>query len=215
MFALFSVLLRNSCVRLSWVQVSELFTCPSSSWVWVGIWQLDYELFKSDYNSCGISSFTYFTWIKADFLSECANNGLGCGAQAGKYVTSDVTRSLVVVISNANDLHGYTVRTLYRVFQAWGGQVLSELFMSWEWVPCDGLVSCVYKLGSSGLYATSIVLGLVHCGGKRNSALWAVIQQNFSWSSRITLVWGCVLLLTIGWNMAIKWGGRISRDILW
>uniref|UniRef100_A0A7I4AYD3 AP-1 complex subunit gamma n=1 Tax=Physcomitrium patens TaxID=3218 RepID=A0A7I4AYD3_PHYPA len=42
--------------------------------------------------------------------------------EAGKYVTSDVTRSLVVVISNANDLHGYTVRTLYRVFQAWGGQ---------------------------------------------------------------------------------------------
>lgn len=42
--------------------------------------------------------------------------------EAGKYVTSDVTRSLVVVISNANDLQGYTVRTLYRVFQAWDGQ---------------------------------------------------------------------------------------------
>ncbi|XP_024366847.1 AP-1 complex subunit gamma-2 isoform X2 [Physcomitrium patens] len=42
--------------------------------------------------------------------------------EAGKYVTSDVTRSLVVVISNANALQGYTVRTLYRVFQAWDGQ---------------------------------------------------------------------------------------------
>ncbi|KAG0565630.1 hypothetical protein KC19_7G002600 [Ceratodon purpureus] len=42
--------------------------------------------------------------------------------EAGKYVTSDVTRSLVVVISNANDLQGYIVRTLYRVFQAWDAQ---------------------------------------------------------------------------------------------
>jgi AP-1 complex subunit gamma-1 len=42
--------------------------------------------------------------------------------EAGKYVTSDVTRALVVVISNANDLQGYTVRTLFRVFQAWDGQ---------------------------------------------------------------------------------------------
>ncbi|KAG0558689.1 hypothetical protein KC19_10G046900 [Ceratodon purpureus] len=42
--------------------------------------------------------------------------------EAGQYVTSDVTRSLVVVISNANDLQSYTVRTLYRVFQAWDGQ---------------------------------------------------------------------------------------------
>ncbi len=44
--------------------------------------------------------------------------------QAGKYVTPDVTRALVVVISNASELQGYTVRALYRVFQAWDGQVL-------------------------------------------------------------------------------------------
>jgi AP-1 complex subunit gamma-1 len=42
--------------------------------------------------------------------------------QAGKYVTPDVTRALVVVISNASELQGYTVRALYRVFQAWDGQ---------------------------------------------------------------------------------------------
>lgn len=46
-----------------------------------------------------------------------------CGGQAGKYVSSDVTRSLIVVITNVNDLQGYTVRTLYRAFQAWDGQV--------------------------------------------------------------------------------------------
>jgi hypothetical protein len=44
--------------------------------------------------------------------------------EAGKYVTPDVTRALVVVISNASELQGYTVRALYRVFQAWDGQVL-------------------------------------------------------------------------------------------
>ncbi len=44
--------------------------------------------------------------------------------QAGKYVTPDVTRALVVVISNASELQGYTVRALYRVFEAWNGQVL-------------------------------------------------------------------------------------------
>ncbi|CAK9215465.1 unnamed protein product [Sphagnum troendelagicum] len=42
--------------------------------------------------------------------------------EAGKYVTPDVTRALVVVISNASELQGYTVRALYRVFQAWDGQ---------------------------------------------------------------------------------------------
>ncbi|CAK9225490.1 unnamed protein product [Sphagnum troendelagicum] len=42
--------------------------------------------------------------------------------EAGKYVTPDVTRALVVVISNASELQGYTVRALYRVFQAWNGQ---------------------------------------------------------------------------------------------
>jgi hypothetical protein len=44
--------------------------------------------------------------------------------QAGKYVTPDVTRALVVVISNASELQGYTVRALYRVFEAWNGQVV-------------------------------------------------------------------------------------------
>lgn len=62
-------------------------------------------------------------WDMSGF-AQCVNDDALMGVQAGKYVTSDVTRSLVVVISNANDLQGYTVRTLFRVFQAWDGQVL-------------------------------------------------------------------------------------------
>jgi hypothetical protein len=60
--------------------------------------------------------------------------------QAGKYVTSDVSRSLVVVISNASLLQNYAVRTLYRVFAAWDGQVLfeaycnSKLFILISWI---------------------------------------------------------------------------------
>lgn len=61
--------------------------------------------------------------------------GSSYGVQAGKYVTSDVSRSLVVVVSNARLLQHYTVRTLYRVFEAWAGQVLfygCEAYSSWK-----------------------------------------------------------------------------------
>ncbi|XP_020244626.1 AP-1 complex subunit gamma-2-like [Asparagus officinalis] len=38
--------------------------------------------------------------------------------EAGNYVKDDVWHALIVVISNAPDLQGYTVRSLYRAFQA-------------------------------------------------------------------------------------------------
>ncbi|KAJ8758961.1 hypothetical protein K2173_003199 [Erythroxylum novogranatense] len=37
--------------------------------------------------------------------------------EAGSYVKDEVWHALIVVISNASDLHGYTVRGLYRAFQ--------------------------------------------------------------------------------------------------
>jgi hypothetical protein len=43
--------------------------------------------------------------------------------QAGQFVAEGVTRFLVIVISNATELQGYVVRTLYRSFQDWRGQV--------------------------------------------------------------------------------------------
>ena len=48
--------------------------------------------------------------------------------QAGTYVTEEVTNAFVVVISNAIDLQGYTVRSLYRAFQDWAGQVRLQEF---------------------------------------------------------------------------------------
>ncbi|XP_048318423.2 AP-1 complex subunit gamma-2 [Ziziphus jujuba] len=38
-------------------------------------------------------------------------------SEAGNFVKDEVWHALVVVISNASDLHGYTVRALYRAFQ--------------------------------------------------------------------------------------------------
>ncbi|KAK6931085.1 Clathrin/coatomer adaptor, adaptin-like, N-terminal [Dillenia turbinata] len=38
-------------------------------------------------------------------------------SEAGNFVKDEVWHALIVVISNASDLHGYTVRSLYRVFQ--------------------------------------------------------------------------------------------------
>nr|PNR43621.1 hypothetical protein PHYPA_016002 [Physcomitrium patens] len=42
--------------------------------------------------------------------------------EAGKYVKNEVVWHFVVVVSNAIDLRGYAVRTLYRSFHKWTGQ---------------------------------------------------------------------------------------------
>ncbi|KAF8369262.1 hypothetical protein HHK36_032729 [Tetracentron sinense] len=43
-------------------------------------------------------------------------------SEAGNFVKDEVWHALIVVISNASDLHGYTVRALYRAFQTSGEQ---------------------------------------------------------------------------------------------
>ncbi|XP_058112225.1 AP-1 complex subunit gamma-2-like [Magnolia sinica] len=43
-------------------------------------------------------------------------------SEAGNYVKDEVWHALIVVVSNASDLHGYTVRSLYRAFQTSGEQ---------------------------------------------------------------------------------------------
>ncbi|XP_071736458.1 AP-1 complex subunit gamma-2-like isoform X2 [Rutidosis leptorrhynchoides] len=42
--------------------------------------------------------------------------------EAGNYVKDDVWHALIVVITNASNLHGYTVRSLYRAIQTSGDQ---------------------------------------------------------------------------------------------
>ena len=51
--------------------------------------------------------------------------------QAGNYVKDDVWHALIVVISNAPDLQGYTVRSLYRAFQTSSEQVLQLCSSKW------------------------------------------------------------------------------------
>lgn len=43
--------------------------------------------------------------------------------QPGNYVKDDVLRSIVVVVTNAPELHGYSVRSFYRAMLEWRGQV--------------------------------------------------------------------------------------------
>lgn len=43
--------------------------------------------------------------------------------QAGNYVKDEVWHALIVVITNASDLHGYAVRSLYRAVHKVGEQV--------------------------------------------------------------------------------------------
>lgn len=42
----------------------------------------------------------------------------------------EVWHSLIVVVTNASNLHGYAVRSLYRAVQTAGEQVLQELLRS-------------------------------------------------------------------------------------
>lgn len=51
--------------------------------------------------------------------------------EAGNNVEEDVCRSLVVLISNAPELHGYAVRSFYRAFQDWRGQDGLALVTVW------------------------------------------------------------------------------------
>lgn len=46
--------------------------------------------------------------------------------QAGNYVKDEVWHGLIVVITNASNLHGYTVRALYKAVQVAGEQVLQQ-----------------------------------------------------------------------------------------
>lgn len=43
--------------------------------------------------------------------------------QAGNYVKDDVWHALIVLMSNASELQGYSVRSLYKALQASGEQV--------------------------------------------------------------------------------------------
>lgn len=49
------------------------------------------------------------------------------GAQAGNYVKDEVWHALIVIITNAPNLHGYTVRSLYKAVQTNTEQVFPSL----------------------------------------------------------------------------------------
>ncbi|XP_068649729.1 AP-1 complex subunit gamma-2-like [Aristolochia californica] len=52
-------------------------------------------------------------------------------SEAGNYVKDEVWHALIIVISNAPDLHGYTVRSLYRALQSSGEQEILVRVAVW------------------------------------------------------------------------------------
>eukprot|EP00897_Mesotaenium_endlicherianum_P007089 jgi/Mesen1/6408/ME000329S05571 len=51
--------------------------------------------------------------------------------EAGQYMEDEVVRYLLVLITNAPELHGYTVRAFYRHFQQWKGQESLSVVTAW------------------------------------------------------------------------------------
>ena len=71
-------------------------------------------------------------WVNAVLIAACLTFPgtvliLYCGLQAGNYVKDEVWHALIVVTTNASNLHGYAVRSLYRLVQTAGDQVLDIL----------------------------------------------------------------------------------------
>ena len=52
-------------------------------------------------------------------------------SQAGAYVQEDVIRLLILLVSNAPELHGYAVRSFYAAFARWKGQESLALVTVW------------------------------------------------------------------------------------
>ncbi|CAN6549007.1 unnamed protein product [Malus baccata var. baccata] len=69
--------------------------------------------FKGDLTAKICSIVTKFSPEKIWYIDQM----LKVLSEAGNFVKDEVWHALIVVISNASDLHGYTVRALYRAFQ--------------------------------------------------------------------------------------------------
>ncbi|XP_024542965.1 AP-1 complex subunit gamma-2 isoform X2 [Selaginella moellendorffii] len=74
--------------------------------------------FKADLTGKICSLVQKFSPSKVWYIDQMIN----VMVEAGKFVKDEVIRALLLVVSNAPDLHGYTVRALYRAFAHWDGQ---------------------------------------------------------------------------------------------
>ncbi|KAF2533889.1 hypothetical protein F2Q70_00030874 [Brassica cretica] len=64
-------------------------------------------------------------------------------SEAGKFVKDDVWHALIVVISNASELHGYTVRALYKAVLTYSEQISNRRPLSeWPYGALGNMVIC-------------------------------------------------------------------------
>jgi len=83
--------------------------------------------------------------------------------QAGPYVKEEVVRALIVVITNAPDLHGYCARAMYRALQRDAATADPALITAATWVigqslALPGTARCPADL--AGLVALHIIISL-------------------------------------------------------
>jgi AP-1 complex subunit gamma-1 len=74
--------------------------------------------FKSDLTAKICSLVQKFSPNKQWYIDQLIN----VLSEPGNFVADDVLRSMVVVVSNAPELHGFSVRSLYRAMLEWSGQ---------------------------------------------------------------------------------------------
>ncbi|CAN6550688.1 unnamed protein product [Malus baccata var. baccata] len=104
--------IRKRALELVYVLVNESNVKPLTKEL-IDYLEVSDEEFKGDLTAKICSIVTKFSPEKIWYIDQM----LKVLSEAGNFVKDEVWHALIVVISNASDLHGYTVRALYRAFQ--------------------------------------------------------------------------------------------------
>ncbi|CAH2041006.1 unnamed protein product [Thlaspi arvense] len=104
--------IRKRALELVYLLVNET-NAKSLTKELIGYLRVSDQEFKGDLTAKIFSIVEKFATEKIWYIDQM----LMVLSEAGNFVKDDVWHSLIVVISNASDLHGYTVRSLYRAIQ--------------------------------------------------------------------------------------------------
>ncbi|KAI5584447.1 hypothetical protein BDE02_06G082100 [Populus trichocarpa] len=104
--------IRKRALELVYVLVNETNVKPLTKEL-IDYLEVSDEEFKGDLTAKICSIVEKFSPEKIWYIDQM----LKVLAEAGNFVKDEVWHALIVVISNASDLHGYTVRALYKAFQ--------------------------------------------------------------------------------------------------
>ncbi|MCL7022668.1 hypothetical protein MKW94_001628 [Papaver nudicaule] len=109
--------IRKRALELIYLLVNETNVKPLTKEL-IDYLEVSDEEFKGDLTAKICSIVEKFSPEKIWYIDQM----LKVLSEAGNYVKNEVWHALIVVISNASDLHGYTVRSLFKAFQTSGDQ---------------------------------------------------------------------------------------------